>query len=398
MIRRSWLVALLLATGGVFVGWFGPIQILLPAQAAALGGEAGKESLLALVTGIGAVVSLVANPVWGLISDRMSLERPRRRPVIVAGALIGIVGLVVLWSASDATWMIVGWALVQLGLNGPFAALIAMIADRVPPERRGLVGSLFGIAQIAGIVLGTAVAEALDESPIGYVAIAAAIPLLSIAIVVLPEERIAESTLPTIGRRGVGEVVRSWRLTSAFVWAWTIRLLLNLVNALMLLYLYYYLADGVGLDDPGRWVLVLTLLNVVVTAVGAGIGGAWSDRIARRKVFVVWTTLVLAAAAVLLAVLPVLPVVIVATVLVGVGWGLYMSVDVAIITQVLPSDRSTGSMLGIANIATSLPQALAPVIAAPIVTSLGGYPALYLATAVISLLALVCLPRLRSVA
>ena len=81
MIRRSWLAALLLATGGVFVGWFGPIQILLPAQAAALAGDAGKEGLLALAAGIGAVVSLVANPVWGLISDRMSLERPRRRLV-----------------------------------------------------------------------------------------------------------------------------------------------------------------------------------------------------------------------------------------------------------------------------------------------------------------------------
>ena len=46
-ISRGWLAALLLATGGVFVGWFGPIQILLPAQAQALSGEFGKEALLA---------------------------------------------------------------------------------------------------------------------------------------------------------------------------------------------------------------------------------------------------------------------------------------------------------------------------------------------------------------
>jgi MFS family permease len=401
-ISRGWLTALLLATGGVFVGWFGPIQILLPAQAQALAGDLGKEALLALVTGIGAVASMIANPLWGLLSDRMSLMRPRRRPVVVAGVAIGAVGLVVLFLAPDAAWMIVGWVLVQLGLNGPFAALIAMIADRVPAERRGLVGSLFGIAQVAGVVLGTAVAVAFDESVLGYLAIAVAVPLLCAAIVLLPEQRIATATPDAAGisseRRGIREVLANMRPTATFTWAWIIRLLVNLVNALVLVYLYYFLADGVGLDDPGTWVLVLTLGNVVLTAIAAGVGGVWSDRLARRKVFVVAGGVSLALGAALFAAFPVLPVVLVGSLFVAIGWGLYVSVDVAIITQALPSDRSTGSMLGVANIASAAPQALAPLIAAPIVTGLGGYPALYAVTGAIALLAIACLPRLRQVA
>ena len=406
-IPRSWIAALLLATGGVFAGWFGPIQILLPAQADGLAGDGtGKEALLALVTGIGAVASLIANPLWGLISDRMSLERPRRRPIVVAGTLVGVCGLVVLSLATDAAGMILGWVIVQVGLNGPFAALIAMIADRVPAERRGMVGSLFGVAQIAGVVLGTAVAVALGEGALGYMALAVAVPALIIAVLVLPEQRLAAAATaaatdaepaPAAGR-GIREVLAALRPSGAFAWAWTLRLLLNLVNALVLVYLYFYLSDGVGVDDPGTWVLVLTLVNVVITAIGAGIGGAWSDRIARRKVFVVAGAVVLATGAGVFAALPVLPAVIAATVLIGVGWGLYVSVDVAIITQVLPSDRSVGSMLGVANIASALPQALAPLIAAPIVTSLGGYPVLYVVTGLIALLALACLPRLRAVA
>jgi MFS family permease len=400
-IPRSWLAALLLATGGVFAGWFGPIQILLPAQAAQFAGD-GKEGLLALVTGVGAVASLIANPLWGLVSDRMSLERPRRRPIVVAGVVVGAAGLVVLSFATDAAGMIAGWVLVQVGLNGPFAALIAMIADRVPEERRGLVGSLFGVAQIAGVVLGTAVAVALGEGALGYVALAVAVPVLLVAIVLLPEQRIADghpdAAAASPAHRGIREVLAALRPSGAFAWAWTLRLLLNLVNALVLVYLYYYLSDGVGVDDPGTWVLVLTLVNVVITAIGAGVGGAWSDRIARRKVFVVAGAVVLAAGAGVFAALPVMPAVIAATVLIGIGWGLYVSVDVAIITQVLPSDRSVGSMLGVANIASALPQALAPLIAAPIVTGLGGYPVLYVVTGAIALLALVCLPRLRTVA
>jgi MFS family permease len=401
-ISRGWLAALLLATGGVFVGWFGPIQILLPAQAQALSGDLGKEALLALVTGIGAVASMIANPLWGLLSDRMSLVRPRRRPVVVAGIAIGVVGLVVLFLAPDPAWMIVGWVLVQLGLNGPFAALIAMIADRVPAERRGLVGSLFGIAQVAGVVLGTAVAVAFDESVLGYLAIAVAVPLLCAAIMLLPEQRIATATPDATGtsseRRGIREVLANMRPTATFTWAWIIRLLVNLVNALVLVYLYYFLADGVGLDDPGTWVLVLTLGNVVLTAIAAGVGGVWSDRLARRKVFVVAGGVSLALGAALFAAFPVLPVVLVGSLFVAIGWGLYVSVDVAIITQALPSDRSTGSMLGVANIASAAPQALAPLIAAPIVTGLGGYPALYAVTGAIALLAIACLPRLRQVA
>src|SRR6478735_6532489 len=95
VVPKSWLAALLLATVGVGAGWFGPIQILLPAQAAGLGDEFGKENLLALVTGIGAAAAIIANPLWGLVSDRLSIRRPRRRPVVVAGALVGIAGLAV---------------------------------------------------------------------------------------------------------------------------------------------------------------------------------------------------------------------------------------------------------------------------------------------------------------
>ena len=213
-LSRRWVVALLTATAAVGAGWFGPIQILLPAQATALAGAEGKEYLLVVVTGVGAVVSLVANPIWGLISDRLSATVPRRRPVLVAGVAIGSAGLTVLALAPDAVWMVVGWVLVQIGLNGPLAALIAMIADRVPEERRGLVGSLFGIAQTVGVVLGTAVAVALGEGTLGYIALAVAVPLLCVAIVLLPETTPARPRRrgdPRVGDAGTSPAARGAR-------------------------------------------------------------------------------------------------------------------------------------------------------------------------------------------
>jgi len=114
-------------------------------------------------------------------------------------------------------------------------------------------------------------------------------------------------------------------------------------------------------------------------------------------VFVFAAIIAVASGVVLIALVPELPALLVTTVLLGIGWGLYMAVDVAIITAVLPDDRSTASMLGLANIASALPQVLAPAMAAPIVTMLGGYPVLYLVTAVVALLALPALARLRTV-
>ncbi|HEY3261571.1 MAG TPA: MFS transporter [Pseudonocardiaceae bacterium] len=107
------------------------------------------------------------------------------------------------------------------------------------------------------------------------------------------------------------------------------------------------------------------------------VSGIWSDRVGRRRIFVCCSGLIICAAAALLAAWPTGQGAVVAAAVLGVGFGVYTSVDFALLTQVLPQATDRGKDLGILNIANALPQVLAPVIAAPIVTSAGGYPALY---------------------
>ena len=190
---------------------------------------------------------------------------------------------------------------------------------------------------------------------------------------------------------------RTLRPTAAYAWVWTLRLLMNLVNGLVLLYLYYFLDDAVGVDDPGTWVLVLTAITAFVAMGVAGVGGVLSDRWGRRKVFIVAAAVLLAAGAVVMAAAPVRPAVLAATLLVGAGWGLYVSVDLAVLTAVLPDATTRATMLGVGNIASALPQVLAPVIAAPLVTSAGGYPLLYGLAAGLAVAALVGVRMLRDV-
>ena len=81
----------------------------------------------------------------------------------------------------------------------------------------------------------------------------------------------------------------------------------------------------------------------------------------------------------------------------GAGYGIYLAVDAALITQVLPNAPGRAKDLGVINIANSAPQVLAPALAGPIVRHFGGYPALYLLTALVTLLGGVLVHRIRSV-
>jgi MFS family permease len=112
---------------------------------------------------------------------------------------------------------------------------------------------------------------------------------------------------------------------------------------------------------------------------------------------VVWSGVVIAAAALLLAIWPTWPVALVASVLLGTGYGVYLAVDTALITQVLPAAADRAKDLGVINIASAAPQVLGPALAAPLVTHLGGYPTLYAVTAGVTLLGAVLVVRIRSV-
>ncbi|MEU6480882.1 MFS transporter [Streptomyces sp. NPDC047017] len=400
-VGRGWTAALSLANGAVWVGWYGPLQILLAAQAKdfAPGTGMSKETLLAWVTGAGAAVSLVANPLFGALSDRTTARWGRRTPWIVAGTASGALSLLLLAGADGVAAMAAGWCLVQLTLNAAFAAVTAAVPDRVPRGRRGAVGGWLGAAQILGVVAGTGLATAAGGTRAGYAACA-----VFTAAGVLPyvlgfrDLRLAPADRPPWSWRGFLAGFRlSPRRHPDLAWAWLTRFLINLSNSLVLLYLLYYLRDRVGYADPERGVLVLTAVNGVTLLATVVAGGVWSDRTGRRKPFVVWSGVLMAAATAALAAWQTWPGAIAAAAVLGVGFGVFTSVDFALMTDVLPTAPDRGKDLGVINVANALPQVAAPALAAPIVTYLGGYRALYLVAAVVALAGALLVRAIRGV-
>lgn len=400
-VSRVWVSWLVLASIGLWSGFFGPIQVLLAQQAEAVSPD-HKEAVLSLVTGVGAAVSMILNPVWGAFSDRTVSRFGRRLPWVVGGAAVGAVAMLLLAVAESVPAMVLAWALAQAGLNAMLAALTAVVPDQVPVRERGVVGGVLAIAQTVGVVAGSGIAMATGSIAAGYVTVA--VVLVATTLPYALDSR--DIALPRELRPPLrwGEFLRGFwvspRRHPDYGWAWITRFLMNLGNALLILYLLYYLTDAVGLadDEAEDAVFVLTAIYGLTTVVTAYLGGLWSDRLRRRKVFVIWSGIVTALALQLFALVPTMTAAYVGAVVLGIGFGAYTAVDFALITEVLPEANDRAKDLGVINIANTLPQVIAPAIAAVVLAADLGYPGLYTLAAVVSVLGSVLVVRIRSVA
>lgn len=396
-VRRSWIGLLFAANLGLWMAFFTPVQIVLPEQVEALVTH-NKENWLSLVTGVGAVVAVIVNPLAGALSDRsrprvLGRAHGRRHLFTLGGIALSAIALLGLSGAHNLLEVTLWWALAQVGLNVMLATLTAAVPDRVPISQRGLVSGWIGMPQALGLVMGAILVTAVvTKVGPGYL-------LLTVGLVALATPFALLTPDDPLGPAPVAKV--RWKLDLKghpdFAWAWGTRFLVQMGNALGTLYLLYFLSDDVHYSDPSTGLLYMILIYTVGMILTAMIGGWLSDRLGRRKIFVIWSGMLIAVAATLLAIWPTWSVSLVAALLFGAGYGVYLAVDTALITQVLPAAADRAKDLGVINIATALPQVLGPALAAPIVTYLGGYPSLFGLTAAVTVAGAVAVVRIRSV-
>lgn len=405
-VPRGWIALLSLANLGLWMGYFGPLQVLLPNQIQAVAGV-DKTTGLGLVTGAGALVAVLVGPIAGAMSDATTARTGRRHTWIAAGAILGCAGLALLSGQRTLIGLTLGWCVAQAGLNTLQAGLTAVVPDRTPVRQRGLVSGWVGLTQSVGVVIGVLVVTVIVNDTVpGYLLIGALVVLTAAPFVLAtPDPAVARPDAPRFTARSVFTAFRfNPRANPDFAWAWATRFLVQLGNAMATLYLLYFLRDQVHYERlfPGQHaddgLLLLIVVYTVATVLTVVVGGVILDQTGRRKPSVIISGLVMAVAAGLLAFWPTWTGSLIAAAVLGLGFGVYLSVDQALITQVLPTATERAKDLGIINIANSAPQVLGPALAAPIVAFLGGYPALFVAVAVVTVLGSVLVTRIRSVA
>jgi MFS family permease len=400
-VTGGWIALFAAAWLGIWMAQLTPVQLLLPVQVEAqLGSNDWVENVVAfgIISGIAGFCALIAYPLTGALSDRTTSKYGRRRPWILAGALLFAVALLALGAQTSMFGIGLFWSLALIGFCMLTAALTATISDQVPVNQRGFISGWISAPQAVGTILGLIlVTELFVGQFLGYAVMAALLVLLVLPFLlrikdeVLPAEYRTTLTLRTL-------IQGFWISPVAFPdfgWTLTSRILVNFGNAFGTSLLLYFLAYGLdlGIADAEGSLIVLTLIYMVFVILSSVAFGKLSDKLGRRRVFVFLAGALQAVAALLLALVPDLTVAMVAAGILGLGYGTFLSVDQALATQVLPDAHSRGKDLGIMNIASAVPQAIAPLLGAFIVAALAGFQGLFLLAAVVAMLgALAVLP------
>jgi MFS family permease len=410
-VRRGWIIGLTLASLGMWMATQTPLQVMLALQLQDITPR-HKVVALAVVTGVGAISSALATPVVGALSDRTAHGghpgrfSGRRHRWTLAMVVLAAACLVALAGQGTVFGVALLWFLFSAFQNGEYASLSAAVPDHVPVRQRATVSGWVGMPIALGLVLGTVlVVDVLGQHLVaGYITLAVLMVLLALPFVLFT----ADHPLPPEHRERF-----SWRRLASsywlspraypdFGWAWLTRFLTSLAIAMGTLYLLYFLRDAVHYARlfPGQTaadgLLILIVIYTVCVVIASIVGGIISDRRGRRKLLVTVSGLLMAAAALLLTFFQTWPASLGAAVLFGLGYGAYIAVDQALITQVLPAAGDRAKDLGIINIAIVCPGAIGAVIAAPLV-SLAGYPALFGATAMVAVAAAAGVWQIKSV-
>ncbi|BEL09087.1 MFS transporter [Actinoplanes sichuanensis] len=364
------IVAMALAQLGAYLTILTPVIVTMSIRVAQIAPD-DKAAALGTVLSVGAVLALIGNPFFGALSDRTTSRFGRRRPWLLGGMVVGFAGLLVVALGSSIGVLTAGWALAQLGVNATLATLTALLPDQIPAQQRGRVSGILGLMTSVAILAGSALAAALAGSALLMFAVPSAIGVATVALlVVVLKDRPAEKGhfAPYRFREFLHTFYVSPRRHPDFVWNIVSRFLIWMGLASVTTYQAYLLIDRFGYttDNVATGILLSTLVSTGGLVVGSAVGGTLSDRLGRRKPFVLGAGLVVTAALVVIAFAGSFAVFLAASLIFGLGQGVYLAVDLALATDVLPDPDDAAKDMGVLNIANALPQSLVPILAAPI--------------------------------
>ena len=352
--------------------------LILPDLVAHLVGNAHKGVGLGVLEGVGSLMAVFWQPLAGAYSDRTHTRFGRRRPFIFAGTLGDVIFLVGI-ALSGTYWMVLMfYFLLQTASNtaqGPYQGLLP---DVVPAPQRGTASGYYGASNVIGLLAGT-VGAGFILSHYGRTTAILSICLL-LMVTMLPTvlfipDRVEATQSPFKSALQMVATTFSRPLRYRnFLWLMASRLLILMGLVGLQSFILYYFSDVFFHGHVDRAVTAAYTLQglVIVSALIVALPAAQSsDRLGRRPLILAGG--LLGAAGLLLLVFShyeLLPSSVLhplahalhvprlaaqATlvgILIGIGYGLFFSVDWAFIQDIIPGDEA-GLFMGFSNIATA---------------------------------------------
>ena len=357
--RRSpaFLLAYALANAGGVIAYLPLLTLLLPIKVEAIAGP-NRFGLLTATVVVGAIAASAANILFGWLSDRAVARGGGRRGSMATGLAATAGSFVLVTLASSAATVIGAVALFQVAVNAVLAPLLAIMADEIPDEQKGMAGGLLAVASpvasaLSALLVGLVyVGEGARFAIVAAAMIGCALPLL-----LTPSRRLPPAPRPIIGHI---TLPRNLALASAA------RLMVQVAgNVLSLYLLYYFESIGPRAADAGLPAHVGHLLTIAyaLPLPVALVFGRLSDRLARRKPFLLTAAVIAATGLVGMAVAHHWAASATGFGLYAVGSAVFLALHSGFAAQLLPDPAHRGRDLGLLNLTNTLPALVGPVLA-----------------------------------
>ncbi|MGN6161918.1 MAG: MFS transporter [Marmoricola sp.] len=387
-----WMTLFTFAWLAIWTIQFTPIQLLLPLQLNTGNGGGdwiGGVVWAGVVLSVGGLIGVVAAPMAGRWSDRTRSRWGRRRPWAIGGSLLSALGLAVTGLGTGPVALGGAWIVVSVGISVASAAFTAMIADQLPDTQRGAASAAASSAQALGVVIGVGTIVLIGLGIFqSYLVLAALITVIGVGTALwLPDEPAHRMVVSTRGSNGRPSSLRDRN----FLWLLSSRLIVNIGNAFGTALLLFFLLYGVKVpaaeaeDDLFFLIIIYTVFSVIA-AIVAGIVSdrASANPVRRRRALTALSALFGTVWGVVILVSPSLLMTGIAAALMGVGYGAYTTVSLALATDLLRDPEDHARDLGLVNVSAQLGQLLAPLLGAGLVALVGGFWLLFTGGIVLS--------------
>ncbi len=338
-------------------------------------GEAGGA--LFLMTIGGAIIAMIVQPTIGSISDYTTSRWGRRKPYILIGSVLDVVFLVGIALSNDLLAIAAFISLLQFSSNfaqGPFQGYVP---DLVPAQQVGLASALVGLFQILGNVAGAAIAAiavATNQFALGLIALG--VFELATMVAVFVGVREGRTPKPRAGRSWLSIAREAWGTDifreRSFLWLVGSRLaILTGGSILVNLGIFYFKrSQGLSQEESAGAIVINSAIIALCVVVSVVPAARVSDRFGRKKV--IYASCAIGAVGIgIVAAAPTLPIAYLGVAIYGVSAGIFLAVDWALMTDIIPK-ASSGRFMGLSNVATASAGVLATGFGGPLMDFIGG--------------------------
>ncbi|KAJ3166881.1 hypothetical protein HDU88_002967 [Geranomyces variabilis] len=339
--------------------WFLVFVVIVPLQVSQIAGQKGKGRALSVVSLFAGIINLFLAVFVGALNDRASGPRGKRAPYIIGGSIGMAISLFLLWPSISLGQYVISYALLTASTVVSSVPFNGLIADVTPPEQKAQVSSIMGGMNLLGYLTGAVVgifAEDMGTVPLYLLTCTALAGGVYITVrrgPKEPERNFSQDTLPPIRWAPflINMVSPLWHHRD-FRLVFFSRFLFQLSIASIQQFMQYWIADCTTSDFSPQRAVSIALLPLFVLSPISAFFMPPSNR--KRTVYI--CALLMTATCALLIQAHTFALALVASSLFGIGYGPFLSVEVALLIDVLPSVADAGKDMALWHSALVLPQ------------------------------------------